>query len=58
MKKMVYIYAVIRSCKEEGSFMKKCLALVMALCLALCASQAALADMLSDIQEKGTLVTV
>ncbi len=36
--------------------MKKCLALVMALCLALCASQAALADMLSDIQEKGTLV--
>ena len=36
--------------------MKKVLALVLALCMTLCVAQAAMADMLSDIQEKGTLV--
>lgn len=35
--------------------MKKVLALVLALCMTLCVAQAAMADMLSDIQEKGTL---
>ena len=36
--------------------MKKVLALVLALCMTLCVAQVAMADMLSDIQEKGTLV--
>ena len=36
--------------------MKKVLVLVLALCMTLCMAQAAMADMLSDIQEKGTLV--
>ena len=36
--------------------MKKVLALLLALCMTLCVAQAAMADMLSDIQEKGTLV--
>lgn len=41
--------------KEDGLY-EKVLALVLALCMTLCVAQAAMADMLSDIQEKGTLV--
>lgn len=36
--------------------MKKVMALVLALCMVLCVAQVAMADMLADIQAKGTLV--